>query len=109
MADPQDQDNIRASYEAEGLPVPEQLLEPPTVGRDFVLYWQAYSDLQHDRPESVMGGKVRRIPWATIAAYASHHGLNVDELKRYIWALDSELIGAAPNQEGQTEDEEPRP
>jgi hypothetical protein len=57
-----------------------------------LLYWQAYADLQHERP-ATFGGKTRRIGWSSIANYAKHHGLNVDELKRFIWALDSEFLG----------------
>lgn len=94
MADPQDQDNIAKSYIERGLPVPEQLTAPPRILPEHQLYWTAYADLQHDRPDSGFGGKLRRISWASIAKYAEHHHLNVDDLKRFIWALDSEFINA---------------
>ena len=91
-----DEENIAASFKERNLPVPDHITEPPAISPEFSLYWTAYADLQHDRPASGMGGKTRRIPWSAIAAYARHHGLNVDELKRYVWALDSELIEAKP-------------
>jgi hypothetical protein len=53
--------------------------------------------LQHDRPPALfVDGKPKpqRIPWTRIAHYARFHGLNVDELKRVIWALDDEIAGA---------------
>lgn len=61
-----------------------------------MLYWTAYTDLQHERPPAryVEGKPVaQRIPWSAIANYARFHGLNVDELKRVIWAIDAEFIG----------------
>lgn len=63
------------------------------------LFWSAYSDLQHERPPALyVDGKPKpqRIPWTAIAAYARHHRLNVDELKRVIWAMDEEIISGAP-------------
>jgi hypothetical protein len=94
MADPQDQDNIAKSYIERGLPVPERITAPPRIAPEHQLYWTAYADLQHDRPDPGFRGGMRRIPWGAIARYASHYGLNVDELKRFIWALDSEFLNA---------------
>ena len=90
---PGDEDNIAGSYIERGLPVPDHIAEPPEIQREFSLYWTAYADLQHERPMSY-GSTPCRITWASIAGYARHHGLNVDELKRFIWALDSEFIGS---------------
>jgi len=54
--------------------------------------------LQHERAPPLFNkaGKAihQRIPWSAIAAYARHHGLDVDELKRIIWACDSEFLNA---------------
>jgi hypothetical protein len=87
-----DEDNIAASYKDRGLPVPDHITEPPSIRPEFSVYWTAYADLQHDRPPPSFSGTIRRIPWSAIAGYARHHGMNVDELKRYVWRLDSELI-----------------
>jgi len=87
-----DEENIAASYKERNLPVPAHITEPPAVALEYTVFWTAYADLQHDRPPSGMDGKVRRIPWSAIAGYARHHDINVDELKRYVWALDTELI-----------------
>ena len=98
-----DESNIADSYAERGLPVPAHIAEPPSVKRELALYWTAYADLQHERPLAMTGG-IRRIPWSAIAHYARHHDINVDELKRYIWALDTEFIegtrapDAAPEQ-----------
>lgn len=86
-----DEDNIAASYRERGLPPPEHIETPPAVEPENLLYWQAYADLQHERPPT-FSGNARRIGWSSIAQYAKHHGLNVDELKRFIWALDSEFL-----------------
>lgn len=88
-----DEDNISRSYVERGLPVPAHIAEPPKVDPNHSLYWTAYADLQHERPQSIMGGSPHRITWSSIANYARHHSLNVDEMKRVIWALDSEFIG----------------
>jgi len=87
-----DESNIAASYRERGLPPPEHITAPPAIEPEHKLYWQAYADLQHERPAS-FGKGARRISWSSIARYAQYHGLNVDELKRYIWALDSEFLG----------------
>lgn len=72
-----------------------------------MLYWTAYSDLQDERPAARYVDKkpvIQRIPWTAIARYADHHGLNVDELKLFVWAMDKEIIaGHVP--ETETEDE----
>lgn len=78
---------------------PAHLTEERPLPKWYSLqYWTAYSDLQHERPpnlyEKGTGKPIpQRIPWSAIARYATHHGMNVDELKRVIWACDSEFIG----------------
>ena len=89
-----DENLLAESYRERGLPVPEHLAKPPSIEPEYQLYWTAYADLQHDRPDAGFGGGMRRISWHSIAAYARHHGLNVDELKRFIWALDTEFIAS---------------
>ncbi len=90
-----DESNIADSYAERGLPVPAHIAEPPKVEQSNALYWVAYADLQHERPLAMTGG-LRRIPWSAIAHYARHHSINVDELKRFIWALDTEFIEGTP-------------
>ena len=94
-----DEQLIADSYAERGLPVPDHIAVPPTIEPAHQLYWTAYADLQHDRPDSGFSGGMRGIPWAAIARYATHYGLNVDELKRFIWALDSEFITATKKPE----------
>ena len=91
-----DEGLLADSYRERGLPVPDHLLAPPRVEDEYSLYWSAYADLQHERPPAMPGRPSNRIPWSAIARYSTHHGLNVDELKRYIWALDSEFINSKP-------------
>lgn len=55
-------------------------------------------DLQSERPPNLFKDKKpvpQRIRWSSIAHYARHHGINVDELKRYIWRCDDEMIAVA--------------
>jgi len=101
-----DEQLIADSYAERGLPVPEHIATPPQIEPEHMLYWTAYADLQHDRPDAPLGGTMRRIPWHCIARYAQHYRLNVDELKRFIWALDSEFINSrtAPLDDDETED-----
>jgi len=94
---PKDQGHIAASYAERGLAVPEVIEKPPTVDPRFNLYWTAYMDLQTERPPSLFKDKkaiIQRIPWSAIANYCRHHGLNVDEMKRYVWQFDDEMIQA---------------
>lgn len=51
----------------------------------FQLYWNAFVDLLTERTTR------HSIPWSAIARYADHHGVDVDELKRVVWALDKTL------------------
>lgn len=104
-----DEQNIAASYKERGLPVPDHITEPPAIMPEFSLYWTAYADLQHDRPAPSFSGKLHRIPWSAIAAYARHHDLNVDELKRYVWRLDTEMIESKPVESEAPEADEPEP
>lgn len=101
-----DESNIADSYRERGLPVPEHIATPPSIEPEHRLYWVAYADLQHDRPDPGLNGGMRRITWSAIANYARHHGMNVDELKRFIWALDTEFINSktAPDPDAETED-----
>lgn len=95
------EENLANSYRERGLPVPAHISAPPRIADNYQVYWQAYADLQHERPLHPTG-KMMRIPWSAIANYCQHHGLNVDEMKRYIWALDSEFLTTkmpAPQQE----------
>ena len=97
-----DEDLIAANYRERGLEPPEDVKNPPAIIPAAYLFWLAYSDLQHDRPPALYyNGKPRsqRIPWTKIAQYARFHGINVDELKRVVWALDDELAGAATFEE----------
>lgn len=95
---PKDRANILASYAERGIAPPETQEKPPQVDPRFSLYWTAYMDLQSERPPSLFKDKKsvpQRIPWSAIANYCTHHGLNVDELKRYVWTLDDEMIEVA--------------
>jgi len=70
-----------------GLAPPEHLEAPPTVDPAFLLYWEAFQDLQGERrhPRGP-------IPISAIAAYCDAYGLNLDRLKRIVWKVDKVLV-----------------
>lgn len=92
-----DEDLIAANYRERGLEPPDHIEKPPAPDPHSLMYWTAYADLQHERPPNLYdkeNNPIRqRIPWSSIARYARYHGMNVDELKRVVWACDSEFIG----------------
>lgn len=57
--------------------MPKALLERPALlpGLDF--YFNAYIDLQNDRP---MGMAIGPIPWSSIVTFAQIHSLDLDDL-----------------------------
>lgn len=109
---PKDRANILASYAERGITPPESQDSPPTVDPRFSLYWTAYMDLQTERPPSLFKDKKtipQRIPWSAIANYCQYHDLDVDELKRYVWALDAEMIDVMTAPESHEETPPPKP
>lgn len=77
--------------------MPDDIAEPPAIIAGAYLFWSAYVDLQTERPPALYSDQKpvpQRIPWSAIANYARHHGLNVDELKQAVWAMDDIVIGS---------------
>jgi hypothetical protein len=57
------------------------------VKRQFLVYWEAFQDLQTARltPRTT-------IPINSILDYADRYGLDPDTLKRIVWATDAILL-----------------
>lgn len=87
IGDAQLSDQIVAAYKERGLQPPEHIEKPPLIEGRFLVYWEAFQDLQTERvhPRG-------RIPIGRIASYAREYGLDVDTLKRIIWRVDQVLL-----------------
>ena len=83
----EDQEKVIAAHKARGLQPPEHLLDPPQIQLRFLVYWEAFQDLQTERvnPRGM-------IPIGKIIEYADRYGLDPDELKRIVWKTDRVLL-----------------
>ena len=63
------------------------IVEPPDIRPEFLIYWQAYRDLQTER-RTPRGA----IPVNAIFEYADRVGLDRDQLKRIVWEVDKTLL-----------------
>ncbi len=83
----EDQEKVIAAHKARGLQPPEHLLDPPKIQSRFLVYWEAFQDLQTERvnPRGM-------IPIGSIIEYADRYKLDPDELKRIVWKTDQVLL-----------------
>ena len=83
----EDQEKVIAAHKARGLTPPEHLLDPPKIQLRFLVYWEAFQDLQTERvnPRGM-------IPIGKIIEYADRYKLDPDELKRIVWKTDQVLL-----------------
>lgn len=75
-----------------GCPIPERVLQAPTLQRGLQLYLQAFFDLDAERSR---GMSVGRIPWSAIVRYAEHLDLDEDQTDSLIYflgAMDAEHL-----------------
>lgn len=82
-----DQEKVIAAHKERGLTPPEHLVNPPKIELRFLVYWEAFQDLQTER---VNAGQT--IPIGKILAYAERYGLDPDTLKRIVWKADQVLL-----------------
>ena len=87
IGDAQLSDTIIAAYKERGLTPPEHIETPPQIEGRFLVYWEAYRDLQTERRQP--RGK---IPIGSITRYARDYGLDPDTLKRIVWTVDATLL-----------------
>lgn len=87
IGDEEVSESIVAAYKERGLQPPEHITDPPDIRPEFVIYWQAYRDLQTERP-----GPRAHLPVNSIFAYADRVGLDRDQLKRIVWEVDKTLL-----------------
>lgn len=87
LGDQEDQEKVIAAHKARGLQPPEHLVNPPKIELRFLVYWEAFQDLQTARvnPRGP-------IPIGAILDYAARFDLNPDTLKRIIWAADKIVL-----------------
>ena len=87
IGDAEVSDAIIAAYRERGLTPPENLEAPPAIVPAFMVYWEAYQDLQTER-RAPRGP----IPVSAILDYCQVFGLNPDTLKRIVWKVDRVLL-----------------
>lgn len=87
LGDSEAQGKVIAAHKERGLTPPENLVNPPKIELRFLVYWEAFQDLQTERV-SARGS----IPIVKILAYADRYGLDPDTLKRIVWKTDQVLM-----------------
>lgn len=87
IGDDEVSETIVAAYKERGLQPPEHIVEPPDIKPEFLIYWQAYRDLQTER-RTPRGS----IPVNAIFEYADGLGVDRDQLKRIVWEVDKTLL-----------------
>ncbi len=87
IGDAEVSEQVIAAYKERGLTPPEHLVDPPDIRPEFLIYWQAYRDLQTERR-----GTRSPIPVNAIFEYADRVGLDRDRLKRIVWEVDKTLL-----------------
>ncbi len=87
LGDAETQEKVIAAHKARGLTPPEHLVDPPKIELRFLVYWEAFQDLQTERIHA--GGT---IPIGKIIEYADRYKLDPDTLKRIIWKADQVVI-----------------
>lgn len=87
LGDAETQEKVIEAHKARGLTPPDHLLDPPKIELRFLLYWEAYQDLQTSRvnPRGM-------IPIGAILDYANRYGIDPDTLKRIVWNVDKTLL-----------------
>lgn len=87
IGDQEVSESIVAAYKERGLQPPEHITDPPDIRPEFLIYWQAYRDLQTER-RTPRGA----IPVNAIFLYADLLDVDRDRLKRIIWEVDNTLL-----------------
>jgi hypothetical protein len=87
LGDAETQEKVIAAHKARGLTPPDHLVDPPRIELRFLVYWEAFQDLQTARVNARA-----TIPIGSILEYADRYGLDPDTLKRIVWKTDRVLL-----------------
>jgi len=87
LGDSEAQGKVIAAHKERGLTPPDHLVNPPKIELRFLVYWEAFQDLQTERVSSR-----QTIPIVKILDYADRYGLDPDTLKRIVWKTDQVLL-----------------
>ena len=87
IGDQEVSESIVAAYKERGLQPPGHIIDPPDIRPEFLIYWQAYRDLQTER-RTPRGA----IPVNAIFLYADLLEVDRDRLKRIVWEVDNTLL-----------------
>lgn len=87
LGDSDTQEKVIAAHKERGLTPPEHLVNPPKIELRFLVYWEAFQDLQTERVNAR-----QTIPIGKILAYADRYQLDPDTLKRIVWKADQVLL-----------------
>lgn len=69
----------------DGVEIPEQLAQQPTITVDLLCYLEAFYELDTERAH---GLALVRIPWSSVVGYAREYGYDRDELVFFIRRMD---------------------
>lgn len=78
-------DTLAAQMARDGVEIPQNLADQPTLIGDLLCYLDAFYELDTERAHGV--GLVR-IPWSAIVRYGRHYGYDVEELVFFIRRMD---------------------
>lgn len=87
LGDAETQEKVVAAHKARGFTPPEHLVDPPKIELRFLVYWEAFQDLQTERIHAK-----GTIPIGKIIEYADRYGLDPDTLKRIVWKADQVVL-----------------
>jgi hypothetical protein len=87
LGDAETQEKVIEAHKARGLTPPDHLIDPPRIELRFLVYWEAFQDLQTARVNARA-----TIPIGAILDYANRYGLDPDTLKRIVWKTDRVLL-----------------
>ncbi len=87
IGDEKTDQKILEAYKARGLTPPDHIENRPDIQLRFLVYWEAFQDLQTER-RAPRGP----IPVNAIIDYARRYDLDPDTLKRIVWKVDQTLL-----------------
>lgn len=65
-------------------PIPERILNAPQLDNNLVFYFDAWFDLNTERPS---GWSIQRIPWSAIVEYARFYDCTQQEMDKLLYLI----------------------
>ena len=68
----------------DGTPLPDRIQNKPRLFEGLQFTLESFFQLDSERHH---GNGLQRIPWSSIVAYASHHGMDYEETEEFIYLI----------------------